>query len=254
MKRNIIYIVIALIFFSSIISISALNTGEIKTCKADCNSNKLTIVENCSNIYLLCKNNCNKNRGCMNNCSNIQKVCIASVNTYFSKCSKKCAYVGKNITCNNGKYNAGDVFLDKCQICECGYNSKVSCKKTDFCNFNDILNDRNTCQSSNGLFQQLCNGPYFDIVCSKDSFCLCNGVNDYNCPNNYYCLHNFSLSLTRRGYTIAGWKTLLGVHLGDIGICVKKPQLESCGNGICDNLILPGKEAETSLNCPEDCK
>jgi len=191
---------------------------------------------------------------CLNKCNKEKINCLKLVNSDYSKCSKKCAYLGKNITCLGGKYNAGDVFLDSCQICECGYNSRVSCKKTDFCNFNEFLNDSSKCESNNGLFQQLCNGPYFDIVCSHDNYCLCSGFDNYSCPENYYCLHNFSLSLTRRGYTIAGWKTLLGVQLGDIGICVKKQQIDSCGNGVCENIVKPGKEAETFLNCPEDCK
>lgn len=250
MKKGIIIVFFILLITASILLVSA---NEIKDCRNDCINEKKINNGNCSSTYLSCKDSCNKTRVCLNTCYKEKANCLKIVNSNFVKCSKKCAYIGKNITCLNGKYKAGEVFLDKCQICECQYNSRVSCKKTDFCNFNEVLNDKNICESNNGLYQPLCNGPYFDIVCSGDNYCLCDGNNDYSCPENYYCLHNFSLSLTRRGYTIIGWKTLLGVQLGDIGICVKKPQLESCGNGICENILNENKEAETNLNCPEDC-
>lgn len=231
-----------------------ISANEIKDCKNECINEKKAGSLNCSSSFLSCKEDCTKNRTCSNNCHKEKTNCLKTVNSDYSKCSKKCINIGKNITCLNGKYKTGDVFLDKCQECVCGYNARVSCKKTDFCNFNEVLNDKNICETNNGLYQPLCNGPYFDIVCSQANFCLCNGLNNYTCPENYYCLHDFSLSLTRRGYTIAGWKTLLGFQLGDIGICVKKPILTSCGNGICENIVLSEKEAETSINCPEDCK
>jgi hypothetical protein len=250
MKKGIIITGFILLIVLNVLLVSA---DEIKNCRNECTNEKKVNTLNCSLTYLSCKDSCNGNRASLNICSKEKTSCIKTVNSEFPKCSKKCSYLGKNINCLNGRYSAGDVFLDKCQECVCQYNSRVSCKKTDFCNFNDVLNDSKICSSNNGLYQQLCNGPYFDIVCSKSNFCLCDGNNLYTCPENYYCLHDFNPSLTRRGYTISGWKTLLGVNLGNIGICVKKPELELCGNGICDNVLITGKEAETKLNCPVDC-
>lgn len=238
---------------SVIVSIILISANEIRDCKTVCVSDKKLDKDNCSSLYSSCKDNCNKERLCMNSCVKEKTTCLKQASSNFLKCSKKCMYIGKNITCLNGKYNAGETFLEGCRVCECQYNSRVSCKKTDFCNFNEVLNDKTVCETNNGLYQQLCNGPYFDIVCSQSNFCLCDGNNNYSCPKNYYCLHDFSLSLTRRGYTIAGWKTLLGVQLGNIGICAKKPELLNCGNGICENILKENKEAETILNCPEDC-
>jgi hypothetical protein len=250
MKKGIITIII-LTFIASIFIASASETGN---CRNECAGIKNIQINNCSLSYSTCKENCNIKRVCANKCYNDEKTCTNIVNSDFLRCSKKCSYLGKNITCLGGKYNAGDIFLDSCQICECGYNSRLSCKKTDFCNFNEILNDSGKCISSNGLFQPLCNGVYYDIVCSKANFCLCDGTNNYTCSADYYCLHNFNPSLTRRGYTVSGWKTLLGFKLGNIGICVKKPELPLCGNGVCDNIISDNNSGETSLNCPQDCK
>ena len=251
MKKKIIAAVFVLLITISIVLVSA---SESNNCRKECTINQKLGNDNCSSNYKSCKDDCAKDRACIRLCSDEKKSCTKEVSSDFKDCSIKCKYIGKNITCLSGKYNAGEVFLEGCQICECQYNSRVSCKKTDFCNFNEVLSDQNKCESNSGLFQPLCNGPYFDIVCSQANFCLCDGNNNYTCPENYYCLHDFSLSLTRRGYTISGWKTLLGFNIGNIGVCVKQPVLDNCGNGICENIVISEKEAETILNCPTDCK
>ena len=180
--------------------------------------------------------------------------CFRFLNSDFLDCQKYCAFKDKNITCENGKYLLGETVAIGCRICKCKDNGKLSCKKTDFCNFQDISTNKDECMMSGGLYQQLCNGPYFDIVCSKDHFCLCEGINNYSCAPGYKCLKEFSNSLTRKSNTIPGWKTLLGFSLGDIGICTKVPELINCGNGICENKICKNcPEPETSYNCPEDC-
>lgn len=250
--KNRVYLILisAVVLVFLISSVFALS---VRDCKKECSFDKNQNTFENNNNFNLCKENCApKDRKCITNCSNEKRSAIKTVNQNFSKCNKKCSYVGKNITCLNGKYAAGEVFLNACEKCECGYNSKISCTKTDFCNFNASIS-KNYCESNNGFYNSLCNGPYFDIVCSKDLFCLCDGVGNYSCASDYSCLHSFSLSLTRRSYTIPGWKNLLGKPLGDIGICVKKPILLNCGNGICENKVVDGKDAESSINCPEDC-
>ena len=251
MKKRIALLIIGL--FVAVGFVFLVSASESKICREECINNKNLEREKCYSHYESCKEECT-DRKCIRLCYNENKDCLKKSKDEYLKCSKKCAYIGKNTSCMNGKYKAGETFLSGCQICECNYNKRISCKKTDFCNFKEVLKDKNQCESSNGLYQQLCNGPYFDIVCSKDNFCLCDGNNDYGCPENYLCLHDFNPSLTRRGYTIAGWKDLLGFPLGDIGICAKKPILESCGNGICENMVIEGREAESSVNCLQDCE
>ncbi len=251
MKKRIALLIIGLLIATSLIFLAS--ASESRICKNECNNIKNLDKKDCHSNYESCKEECT-DRKCIRLCYNENKNCSKEVNSEYLKCQKKCKYINKNITCMNGKYKAGETFLQGCEICECNYKKRISCKKTDFCNFKDVLNDKNICETNNGLYQQLCNGPYFDIVCSQSSFCLCDGDNNYNCPDEYVCIHNFNPSLTRRGYTITGWKDLLGFSLGDIGICAKKPVLESCGNGICENVVIEGEDAESPVNCPMDCE
>lgn len=232
---------------------------EYNSCKSKCslkNSQEKSICSSdCLKTFIVDKKECDI-KFCISSCNSNKKSCSDETNFRFLDCPYNCKYAVMNssITCENGKYNAGDTFLDKCNICKCGFDSKIDCKKTLFCNFKDMTIEKSKCVSNGGFYQELCNGPYFDIVCSQDSFCQCDGNSNYACPEDYVCVHNFTSSLTRKSQTIAGWKTLLGFELGDIGICGKKPSLESCGNGICENKFLNNNNPETSYNCPEDCK
>jgi hypothetical protein len=96
----------------------------------------------------------------------------------------------------------------------------ISCKSLCINNQIDFLVNESECVESGGLFQEICNGPYFDIVCGQKKFCICGGNFDYNCPESYECVMNFA-SPNKRTHTVEGWKTFLGVNLGDIGLCGK---------------------------------
>lgn len=223
-----------------------------KDCKKECSFAKRDSIYNSNAEFKLCKQNCNlTNYGkCVANCSNEKRIIIKRTNQEFSNCNEKCKYAG--ITCENGRYKGGEVFLEGCNRCVCGLNSKISCIKTDFCNYNAKIN-KSYCELNGGFFNQLCNGPYFDIFCSKDNYCICDGFNNNSCPSDFFCMHNFSISAGRKANTIPGWKDLLGKKLGDIGVCVKKPVLGSCGNGICENIMTNETDSETRHNCPVDC-
>ena len=234
--------------------------GIYNSCKNKCylknSQEKSMCLSNCLRMFTFEKKSCDS-KSCLSSCNSNKKSCSSEVDFRFLDCSYNCKYavLNNSITCESGKYNAGETFLDGCNICKCKFDSKINCKKTLFCNFKDLTLEKSKCASNGGFYQQLCNGPYFDIVCSQDAFCQCDGNSNYSCPEDYVCIHNFTSSLTRKFQTIAGWKTLLGFELGDIGICGKKPTLESCGNGICENKFLNnGNNPETSYNCPEDCK
>ena len=255
MKKEVyLFIISIIIILLLIITISSLTIPE---CKKECTTNKTKDQNICENKFDTCKNICNsRDRKCLSNCSSERKTCLDKKNSDYLNCQKKCSIIGKNITCLKGKYYPGETFLQGCDSGYCNYDSKVTCKKTNFCNYQGQNLTENICKINNGLYQQLCNGLYYDIVCSADNFCLCDGKNNYSCPGEYYCLDNFSLSLTRRGQTITGWKTLLGFPLGDIGICVKKPILNNCGNNLCENICIEKdcSNTENFLNCPQDCK
>jgi hypothetical protein len=95
-----------------------------------------------------------------------------------------------------------------------------SCKSLCINNQIDFSINESVCQNSGGLYQEICNGPYFDIVCSQQKFCICGGNFNYTCPVDYLCVMKFA-SPNKRLPTIDGWKTLIGVKLGNIGLCGK---------------------------------
>ncbi|MEM0465346.1 MAG: hypothetical protein QXW97_01440 [Candidatus Pacearchaeota archaeon] len=261
-RKKIIVIISLLTFLILVIPIinSSLNEDkEIKDCKNYCFLNKKKGIAEINSNYKECCKSCDgkEKQKCMFSCKDKQSYLLKKLEFIYENCEKNCLYKIKNsnLTCMNGTYKLGEIFLDDCNICRCEIDSKIKCRKTPFCNFEDITINKTICEKNNGLFQQLCNGPYFDIVCSKYNFCLCDGNNNYSCPENYTCIKNFTLSITRKGNTILGWKTLLGKNLGDIGICAKNPELKKCGNNICENKISRYNDiSETNLNCPIDCK
>ena len=78
------------------------------------------------------------------------------------------------------------------------------------------------CENAGGFYHEVCNGPYFDIICSPQKFCICDGEDGYSCPGNYTCNHKIRNLLPRKGNTVQGYKDQLGNELGDIGICEKQ--------------------------------
>lgn len=242
-----------LIILSSIPQVSALShSSAVLECKKDCKEINNENMIKCSQKFDSCKQICSDKK-CLKKCTEEKISCLRDIKREFADCNKYCKYAGKDIKCN-GKYKLGENVAIGCEICKCDIRG-LNCKKNDFCNYKNVKLSKEECSSSGGFYNQLCNGPYFDIVCSKDNFCLCEGDNDYKCPEGYTCMKEFSLSLTRKSYTIPGWKTLSGFALGDIGICAKMPDLINCGNGVCDNKVCGNcPEPETKYNCPNDCR
>jgi hypothetical protein len=261
MKKKIIILMllISLVMFSgTVIALSKEQTNEIRECKKNFTDYKKQTQDDILLNFKECKENCKNHEkkeisNCISACSEVKKSSLDLLKFRLTNYQNNCKYktINPNVKCEN--FNVGEVFLDGCNICRCDSNGKISCKLTQYCNYNDVNIDENYCINNNGLYLQLCNGPYFDIVCSKKKFCLCGGLNDYSCPSDYDCVTNFLVSINRRDNTIKGWKTLLGENLGDIGICAKKTALVSCGNGICENILTPDSTAETKYNCPIDC-
>lgn len=257
---SIISAIILVLLISSVIAITSAENLEIRECKKSILSYKKQLTNKISLDYKACKIDC-KNiekkeiSKCITSCSEDKRyesdLLKFRVGNYQNNC--KYSILNPDAKCLGDKYNAGDIFLDACKICRCDFNEKITCKDTEYCNYNDININEEQCTNNGGLYLQLCNGPYFDIVCSKKKYCLCSGSNNYTCPKDYDCIHDFMVSLNRRDNTISGWKSLLGEALGNIGICAKKPVLINCGNGVCDNILSEDSIAETKYNCPSDC-
>jgi hypothetical protein len=223
-----------------------------------CQYNAKTHLNDCSFYFGKNKTTCIKEaRGELTNCNLDKKTCLKDIDNNINRCKKKCSYIGKDITCENKGYNAGDVFLKNCDRCECNANGKISCKTTEYCNFNSFDISKESCENNNGLFQKLCAGSIMSTKCTQETYCQCGGKLNLSCGNDSICLYDFYLNKNRKGQFAQEWIRLAEYKkLGNVGICVKKPQLISCGNGICENIC--NNEncslAETSYNCKEDCR
>jgi len=227
--------------------------GILNSCMALCDQK--SCIYNCSKEFNNNKRLFCRQADCKTICSSNYSSCKIDTKEKYKECPKNCKYTALNVnsTCENGKYQGGDKFLKGCNVCTCGFNSKVTCKKSDFCNFQNLNVSKDKCLAAGGFFQELCKGPYFGIGCGKEYYCQCDGTNGYTCPANYTCIKEFKGPGIKQ-QSISGLKTKLGKDLGDIGLCAQNPVLESCGNGICDNLLTPGSDiAETVFNCPVDC-
>jgi hypothetical protein len=190
-------------------------------------------------------------------CNENKKTYLKNNDNIFSRCIKKCLYFNKNITCENGTYNAGDVFLRECNKCECSFNGRISCKTTEYCNFNNISISKEKCQAANGLYQALCAGSIMSTKCTREVYCQCGGKLSLSCSEDYTCLYDFYLNNNRNGQFAQEWIKLAEYRkIGNVGICVKKPAIASCGNGVCEDICkdYDCSLAETKYNCPQDCK
>lgn len=260
-----------LILVIVLISLSGVFASGLLNCRKSCTIDNQMYINNCKNQFNNCSqtaryliNACSKpikNITCvsiqkdfLNKCSIDKKQCLKQASEKYNLCNKKCYYANKNITCN-GKYNITNRFADGCNICECLASGKINCKQSEFCNFNYDIADKLLCEESNGLFQQLCSGSIYSMKCTSEVYCQCGGIYNYTCPENYTCIYDFLLNLNKRGQFSQGWRKLPEIPIGNIGICLKNPDLKDCGNRICENIfnISSNQVPETKYNCPEDC-
>jgi hypothetical protein len=265
-------IILVLFLYIIVGTVSAADFKDIMNCKDDCADVKTSESHYCLNIYDICKIEADKimvecssytkkeKYTCLTRyrtelkiCNDAKRACAKKVDSDFNRCVKICLYKDKNITCSNGRYKAGDVFLQDCNQCECMFNGKTSCKSTNYCNYQNISTNRLTCENNSGLYQQLCAGSLYSMKCTSEVYCQCGGNFDYKCPENYTCLKEFFLNMNKKGQFAQGWRKLPEIRIGDVGICVKNPILNNCGDGICENIVKDGKISETYKNCAQDC-
>ena len=185
--------------------------SNFRGCNTDCLNEKKSCLESHKSEFLSCKNDCIANQNltnvrersyCMVQCASSyqsdKKLCSSKNCTDQCKATKKESII--NVSINK------DICTNACILEESPYNLTVS---------------EETCNTNSGLFNGLCNGPYFDIVCTQQEYCLCEGNFNYSCPQNYTCVKGFKIRPPRIN-TISGWKDSLGKDLGEIGICGKE--------------------------------
>lgn len=185
---------------------------------------------------------------CRRACYDEKRSCTNTSRDSYKSCKTGCLQANVDITCENGRYQAGTVLLRGCDRCECRFNGRLHCEKSPTCNYDVEINEE---ECSEGYYQRLCKGPYFRLRCSRQKYCQCEGDAQYECPSDYICIHEFSVKIPD---TIEGFRDSRGIPLGDIGICAREPDLPNCGNGACENIVCddcPGPES--SVTCPEDC-
>jgi len=168
--------------------------SEYKECRIVCMEEKKACLNEVKQNYTDCRNNCSE-RGCVRACS--KEMRAEKKECSKSECLKEC----RNIK-NDCKGEAKETYNECRSLCEI---SPYEVSETE-CEF----------------YHEICNGPYFDIICSKDKFCICDGDAGYSCPENYTCNHDIEEFLPRKIHTIQGYRDLLGNDLGDIGVCQKE--------------------------------
>ena len=218
-----------------------------KQCESSCDNDECK--SECNKDYNLNKKSMCDFVSCKKECSATYKDCRTLSAADYKECRDSCPYVtlNDNIECENG-YKPKETFAQGCEICQCNYNGKITCEKTDYCHFPTTEVEKTLCESSGGLFHALCKGPYFGVVCSKDKFCICSGFEQYSCPLDHTCVKDFIPPKIKES-SLPGWRDLLGNELGDIGVCAQNLEIESCGNELCEPIFL-----ETDLTCPTDCQ
>jgi len=218
---------------------------QLNACRKDC---RLSYTQN--------KNQYCKLSECMSGCAQERTECNNNANEDFRICTLQCKHVilNDNVTCN-GDYLAGQSFTRGCDLCQCTYDGIERCAQTALCHYTNATIEQQLCEDNGGLYQQLCTGNIYAMRCTEEFFCLCNSNYNFTCPSEYQCVDEFKTYGILKNHNV--WTLRSGVPLGnEIGICAQKPELESCGNGICENIVCQGGNctvAESSINCPEDC-
>jgi len=217
-------IIISIIFLLMIILVITLVIAtEVSYCKKDCSFNKRIDIKTCNNAYKECRQVCNDNKkSCLYNVSEDYQICKEECDLLIDKrtCKRECVrqkiHDKKNCSkreclaeCRKERKNCKRYV--KVKWLDCRYN----------CSFSQVSLSQEECENAGGFFHQICNGVYYDIICSPDKFCICDGFGDYQCPANYSCNHNIKKYLPRKQHTVKGYKDLLGNALGNIGVCMK---------------------------------
>lgn len=227
MEKNVLSGLLLAGLFIAVLSagfvLAASEKSEIAGCSKNCTSSRVSELNVCQSQYKDCKLNCTREKkSCLNASAQEFKICRQGCDALAGKDKIQC-----KMNCSKEKIKKADVCSKRKCFSGC-FNSSSICKqeakdKSSACMANctgSVLSEAQ-CEASGGFHYKLCNGPYFDIVCSQNSYCICNGFGNYTCPANYSCSQKIKNLAPRKANTIAGYKDLLGNDLGSIGVCEK---------------------------------
>ncbi len=220
MKKNVVYIAIVLLTIFLLVEVLAESQKQqISGCKANCSNISRSAIKVCNDDYRACRTECGAGK----------KACMNETQQRFYDCKEKCFGRWCTRDCSKKRINE----RKECSKSEClpdCRDKSGNCTEAAKANFSSCKEgceespfeiSPEDCGNAGGFFYKLCNGPYFDIVCSKESFCICDGKANYTCLGNYTCNHNIEEFLPRKTQTPEIYKDLIGNDLGDIGICEK---------------------------------
>jgi len=215
--------VLTILFLTSFV-LAASFKKQISECKKECKLNRRTEIKNYNNEYKECRNVYNDEK----------KTCLNETKFQYAECKETCDELDGmekrqcKRECSSEKRIQKKTCSKREELLECRTARRecinslkeeyVSCKNE--CKHTGILQDETQCTDAGGFFYEICNGPYFDIICSSEKFCLCDGNNNNTCPEGYICNHDIRQLLPRRN-TINGYKDFLGNDLGEIGTCLE---------------------------------
>lgn len=225
MKKILMALVFSVLVLTLVSNISAVSYSEIRECKLDCRADYSDARDVCTDEYGNCASECGSDRSCKTSCLIERNDCRREASSEYRSCSSDCS---KDPECLLGNHEVGEKFPMGCEECSCNSRGKLRCKTDNFCN-RDVEIEQDFCEDNGGFFSRLCKGPYFGVVCSQASFCMCGGINEYTCAENYDCLTDF-IAPIRTNYKISGFRDLLGMELGDIGLCAAPLETPMIGN------------------------
>lgn len=224
MKKIVLTLLFGLVLVSILPQISALSFLEIRECRLDCRATYYEARDVCSAAFDECIFECD-DTSCRSACFSERSQCRRDANAVYRSCRLDCS---KDPECLLPENADGEEFEMGCEVCECNSRGKMRCKTDNFCN-RDVEVEETFCMDNGGFFSRLCRGPYFGAVCSQMEFCICGGVNEYSCAEDYECLTDF-ISPVRTNYRLLGFRDQLGNDLGEIGVCAAPLETPLVGN------------------------
>lgn len=234
-------ITLTFLILINLVLISAIN--DIRECRNDCQQEKRNEIRQCNTGYNECKSICindkrecylqakNSSVSCRQECLDIddrknKSLCLRQCSGEYRESVKSCSqeYRQCSDSCKEEKNNATWEYKQTYDSCinQCTFNDEEQTKSEINYEVDELL-----CNNSGGFYQQLCKGPFFGIVCSKEKYCQCQGFGNYTCPQNYECVLDHNIVVKGRGHSIPGWRNLLGQDLGPIGLCGINPDNQS---------------------------
>jgi len=226
--------IIVILASTIVFALSSEERRQLSECRSGCSKAKNTENKECKSDYKECKTICKVDyKSCIENAQDERTLCRVSCNLIEDRqekrqCTRECSITysqARRTECNRSECNS--VCKEERNNCkdtvkETFSECKLSCEAalTEAKEVIDYVVPEEECISSGGLYQQLCKGHYFRLMCSRESYCQCAGFAEYTCPASYECILDHNIKVRGRSH-FTEWHDMLGRDLGLIGLCGK---------------------------------